>query len=893
MTVKTTQLRDAIVLALATGATSMLVAGHAFAQQSTPASGQEATTLDRVEVTGSRIKRVDVEGAAPITTITRMDIEAAGELSVSDFLRNNVYNSFGSVRESSGSATGSQATISLRGLGSAYTLVLLDGRRMTNSGALSGGAANINMIPTSAVERIEILREGAGAIYGSDAIGGVVNIILRKDYEGMTVSAGYETSSSAGPDGNSLSVSGGISSDRGNITFVLDHQQREMMYNRDIREKIPAAWWTAGLSTFNSSATFLGPAGLVSAPNCDTFPNSVRISPTRCSFDHGATSANESSLTRNSLLLNGNYQLTDNTSLFFRALNSETESLGVYASAPVDNAGRGAGSLPTIAATNPFNPFGVAGTLYYRFTPLGTRDSLRYDRQREYTVGLEGTNEWFGGAGWELAVGHGRNSQTSVNYNYGIGSTLQSLIDSGQFNPFDPNHPSVAASAGLIGHTVLVESANRSVTADGNISFDLFEMPAGAVGFVTGFEYRDDRFDQIYDAQSRARNVFGSAGAGGSGERAYYAGYFETLFPLLDSLNLTVAGRYDSYNDLGSKFSPRVSLEFRPIDSLLFRGSWGEGFRAPTLADMYGDSSTTNLNSPGVNTATPPHAGGDELACAALTAVRTAIGNPAYQPYPVNPCTTSGQYTWLVASNPNLTPEESANWGLGVVWSPTESLSFAVDYYDIELENVIGTVPRAIAFRSGDAGVPGYGVTRGAPIVAPNGTTLPGAPNLILLPVDNGALQTARGVDFEGNFRLETDSFGNFNTKLSWSHQLEYNFTPIGGVEIERAGTAGFPRNRGLLALNWSQGMFGFGVNANYIGSSSNGTAATTLPDWTTVDVQANVNLPWNARFSIGARNVADKDPPFNNSLYGFPFYSNQLYNIYGRMMYARYEQNF
>ena len=891
MNCKTTKLRDAISFALAVGTVSASGMGAAFAQ--TSSSDSSTTTLNRIEVTGSRIKRTDIETAAPITTITRADIEAAGELSVSDFLRNNVYNSFGSVRESSGSATGSQATINLRGLGSAYTLVLIDGRRMTNSGALAGGAANINMIPTSAVERIEILREGAGAVYGSDAIGGVVNIILRKDYEGMNVTASYETSADAGPDGNTLSVSGGISSDRGNVTFVLDHQQRNMMYNRDIRDKIPAAWWTAGLSTYNSSATFSNANGTRNVANCDQFENSIRISPTRCAFDHGATSANESSLRRNALLVNGNYNLSESTQFFFRALNSETRSLGVYASAPVDNGGRGAGFLPTISATNPFNPFGEAGTIYYRFTPLGTRDSIRNDKQREYLIGLNGSTEWFGGSDWEVSVGHGLNTQNSVNYNYGIGSTLQQLIDSGSFNPFDPTHPSVAANAGRIGHTVFVESQMRTVTADGHISFDLFELPAGAVGFVTGFEYRDDRFTQIYDAQSAAGNVFGSAGAGGEGERAYYAAYFETLVPIFESLDLTLAGRYDSYNDLGSKFSPRVSLEFRPFDELLFRGTWGKGFRAPTLVDMYGDNRSTNLNSGPGPTLSPAHAGGDELACAALTAVRTAIGNAAYQPYAVNPCISSPQYTWMITSNPDLTPEESTNWGVGAVWSPSADLSFALDYYDVELENVIGTVPRALAFRNGDNGVPLYGVTRGAPIVAPNGTVLPGQANLIMLPTVNGAVQTARGIDLEANWRFQTDNWGTFNTKLAWSHQLEYNFTPVGAGTIEQSGTATFPDDRGQLAVNWSGGIYNFGVITNYIGPSGNEGTTAFLPSWTTVDVQAGVTLPWKAKVTVGARNVANKEPPMSNVLFGFPFYSNTLHNIYGRMMYMKYEQNF
>ena len=882
MTLKTTKLRDAITFALVSGATVLAGTGVAFAQDS---SEQQATTLDRIEVTGSRIKRAEVEGPNPITVISRADMDAAGEISVADFLRNNVYNSFGSTRESSGSATGSQATISLRGLGSSYTLVLLDGRRMTTSGALDGAAANINMIPTSAVERIEILREGAGAVYGSDAIGGVVNVILRKDYEGLTFSAGVE-SPKVGPNGNTGSVAGGISSDRGNITFVLDHQEREMMYNRDIKGIVTGAGLAWGLSAFNSAANLLTADGLIGAPNCDSFENSyitgTGANPT-CGFDHGATSANESSMNRSSLLLNGNYDITDNTSVFFRALASDTESLGVYASAPVD-------TFPTIAADNPYNFAGVPGTLYYRFTPLGTRDALRADHFREYNVGLRGITEWFGGADWQLSASHGESNQSSVNYNYGIGSVLQELIDAGEYNPFDPTHPSVAAAAPLVGHTVYVESKQRTFTVDGNIGFDLFDIGDRPVGFVTGFEYRDDRFEQLYDAQSAAGNVFGSAGAPGGGERAYYAAYFESLFPILDTFSVTLAGRYDSYNDVGSKFSPRVSLEFRPVDSLLVRGSWGKGFKAPSMADLYGAASTTNLNSPPVPSA--GLAGGDALACAALTTARANLGNPAYNPYPVDPCATNGQYQWLVTSNPNLAPEESKNWGLGVVWSPTDAMSFALDYYDIELENVISNVPRALAFQFGNEGRQNYGVTRTADFLAADGVTmLPGTPQQILLPIDNGALQTVRGIDLEGNLRFETAGMGTFNTRLAISHMLEYDFTPILAPTQEQIGDPGQPENRAQLSLGWESGDWSAVAIGNYIGDSGEGVER--LPSWTTWDLQGSVSLPWNAKVALGVRNVGNKMPPLNNNLYGFPYYDNSLYNIWGRTPYIRYEQNF
>lgn len=879
MNSKTTKLCNAVVLALITSAGTATTAN---AQQ-----GQSGTTeLDRIEVTGSRIKRTDVEGPSPVSVITRQDIETAGEISVADFLRNNIYNSFGSTRESSGSATGSAATISLRGLGSEYTLVLLDGRRMTSSPTLGGGAQNINLIPTAAVERIEILREGAGAVYGSDAIGGVVNIILRKDYEGLTFSVGYENPE-IGPAGRTASAAGGISSDRGNLTFVIDHQERELMYNRDIKKYVTDAGLTWGLSQYNSSATFSGASGTSSVADCDTFENSVRQSPTRCGFDHGATSANEASLSRDSLLLNGNYQLTDNTSFFVRAIASDTKSVGIYASAPVDNAG---GGRPlTIAADNPFNPFGEEGILSYRFTPLGTRDAIRRDTYRDVNFGLRGSLELFGGADWELGVGHGRVRQSSVNYNYGIGSILQSLVDSGEYNPFDPSHPSVAAAAPSIAHTVYVESEQRTASADGNIAFDLFEMPAGAVSFVTGFEYRDDRLTMAYDAQSAAGNVFGSAGAGTGGSRAYYAGYFETLIPIVSSLTATLAGRYDSYNDLGSKFSPRAALEFRPIDSLLMRASWGKGFRAPTLDDMYGDSSTTNLNSPVLSAI--GHAGGDELACNALAAVHAATGDNSYQPYPVDPCSTSSQYQWLVSSNSNLKPEESKNWNVGFVFSPTDSVSLAVDYYDVKIDNVITSVPRPLAWRYGDQGLPGYGVDRGPNITAPNGSVLPGVPFQVLLPIDNGASKVVRGIDTELTFRQSLGSAGDFTAKLNWAHQIEFTETSIINDKIELLDTGGYPKDRAQLALGWSYGDLNVAAITNYIGSS--GEDATRLPSWTTNDLQVSWNAPWNGKVTLGVRNVGNKLPPFNDSLYAFPYYDNSMYNIWGRTPYMRYEQNF
>ena len=878
------ELYKAICAGLTVSAVGVVgIAGTAVAQDS------EERTLERIEVTGSRIKRADVEGPSPITVVERADIDVSGELSVADFLRNNVYNSAGSFRESSGSNTGSFASVSLRGLGSAYTLVLLDGRRMTTSGSTGGASVDMNIIPMAAVERIEILREGAAAVYGSDAIGGVINIITRRDYEGLAIGVGYASPTRDGrPDEQTAYIVTGASSDRGNITLSLDHATREMMMNSAIlRDPVPEDYWyPAGLSAFNSAANLFVPGvGLFGAPNCQSFELSELTghANARCGFDHGQTSANESSLQRDSLFVKGNYQLTDNLDFFFRTIQSNTNSLGIYAAAPVD-------TFPTIAADNPFNWYGADGTLYYRFTPLGTRDSVRKTQYRDVVAGVAGISDLFGGADWELAFSHGRATLNSINYNYGIGSTLQALIDSGDYNPFDPTHPSVAAAAPLINHTVLAYTEQRTVAVDGNIGFDLFELGGRPVGFVTGFEYRDDRLTFELDAQSVAGNVFGSAGSNSGGERASYGVYFESLVPILETLSLTLAGRYDSYNDVGSKFSPRVSLEFRPLDSLLFRATWGKGFRAPTLDNLYGASGSSNNAITAIPAASPPHPGGDEIACAALTQVRGAIGDQTYQPYPTDPCSTTLQFRRLTGSNPNLAPEESENYGVGVVFSPTENFSIALDYYHVEIDNIIGTLPFGLHLRFADQGLPGFEVVRGAAIIAPNGTSMPGPVREYSTRIANSNFREVDGIDLEVSYRLLTDALGTFNFRATASHQLNFDQSFLGAAApTELAGSWGRPQDRAQLSVNWGMNDFGFGYNLNLVGDS--GEEATGAdPTWVTHDIQGSWGTPWNGKLTLGVRNVTDKDPPLFR---GSPYYDNTLHNIWGRVPYVRYEQNF
>ena len=243
------QLSGAIRFALLAGAASTFAAVPAFAQE----TEESAATLDTIEVTGSRIKRADVEGALPITVINRAQIDASGEISVADYLRATTFNSFGSIRPQSGSSAQATAGIGLRGLGEGRTLVLIDGRRAPVAAA-TGTFQDINAIPLAAVERIEILSDGASAIYGSDAIGGVVNIITRKDFNGAEFSYGRGMPSRAGGDTENASIIFGASSDRGRVLAGISMNDRDIVFQRD-RE-----WSNGGASSFSNELYFANAA---------------------------------------------------------------------------------------------------------------------------------------------------------------------------------------------------------------------------------------------------------------------------------------------------------------------------------------------------------------------------------------------------------------------------------------------------------------------------------------------------------------------------------------------------------------------------------------------------------------------------------------------------------
>jgi len=939
-------IRDAVRFALTAGvAASVAQAPAAFG------ADDDAARLDRVEVTGTRIKRLDIEGPSPVTVISREDIEASGDLSVADVLRDSTFNSFGSFAESSGYTAQSQATVSLRGCGSNRSLVLLDGRRVAGSGVIDGGQTqNLNIIPLAAVERIEVLQDGASAIYGTDAICGVVNVILRKDYEGINMGVGYAESSWGEPTESSAHIVGGMSGGSGNITFTLDHQERGMFFDAD------RPWSQTGLSVFgyppsmaswdpDTSLTVINPSvttTITSAfadPRCpaslgaatdglgnpNTFPNSINTLFGFCQYNYASQAATQASLKRDSLMLNSSYEINQNMTFFTRVTVSHTESFGRYAPAPntffptmgaanpnnytntalhtttstnqadIDYANYLAGLFANSQYSNPNQaaicsntsltcPYTANGayngpfnlTLYIRMVPNGPRDSNTTDRLMDILVGVEGYSDWFGGADWEVAYAHSRATMDAIGAGYGINSLLQAAIDGGSYSPFVPIDPQGSGGLGdtlPFAHTIINHAETVRKTLDADISFDLFEMSNGPVSFLVGSEYTEESFTNDNDAQSVAGNVFGTAGGNSAGKRHYYSVFSEMVLPVLDTVEVDLALRYDDYQGFGDTVNPKIAVSWRPMDNLLFRASYGTGFRAPDLfilnqlpqQSFPGAIDTTNCDT------------GDVFSC------------------------TSRQYEVLFLANPALGPEESTNWSAGVVWNATDSLTLGLQYYNIKLDNQIssvtlgqmlvledlGLVPTELNTRTGtDDTDPTARVVRDP---VSNRITLVVAPSLNL-----SGFKTS-GWDFSLDYGFGVGDIGEFDLAVRYTLVNEFltEFLPGSGF-IENLGF-GLPDARATVGLNWALGDFGANFSMNHIGSSTSITVGgpVTLDSYTTFDLQFTYETSWDGKFTIGARNLFAEDPPVDaTGSIGHPNWSRFLHDALGRMTYVRYEQN-
>jgi iron complex outermembrane recepter protein len=432
--------------------------------------------------------------------------------------------------------------------------------------------------------------------------------------------------------------------------------------------------------------------------------------------------------------------------------------------------------------------------------------------------------------------------------------------------------------------TIVRESTTvlREVFAIANM--DLFEMTGGMAGLAFGAEYRSEDYEDLYDSLSEAGQIVGSSGGSAGGGRNVKAAYFEALFPVLANLEISLAARHDRYSDYGSDTSPKISLRYQPLDTLTLRASYGQGFAAPSLDIL---TQQPSFGAASVN---------DPQTCIAFGLAPT--------------CNT--QVTTYTIANPNLSSEQSRQWTAGVAWDATDFLNLSVDYYNIKIEERVafagidtvvgcldGTVascPPGISVLPGNVSPPqpqlGLGLARD-----------PGTGQILFGQLGFANLGTidTSGIDLNLRTNFDFGAWGGMRNTLQVGYVRK--FSVDGGINT--SGFEGSPKYRATLVNQWTYGDFSFGWNINYIHSTLSIAGrraqlgledygyAGTLPSWTTHDLQANWNTPWNGRVTFGVQNAADKDPvlePFDPTGRG---YRMALYDGYGRVPYFRYTQSF
>ncbi len=864
---KTTALSVAISFALGTGA--------AFTPVAVQAEEQQVEKLQKMKVTGSRLTRASMEGSTPVAVIGRAEIERAGDISIADVLRKSSLNSFGSFSESSGNSWQSQATMSLRGLGPSRTLVLINGKRLPGSATMGAGAANLNVIPAAIVERVEVMADGGSAVYGSDAVAGVVNVILKDEFDGINVTVGAGIPSQDGGDEQNFSIVTGTSGEKGNIYFSFEHDSKDEIYLRD-RDFLSSSNTDAanyfdmsGVSIFGRNVYHAGQLqplfGRETDAKCESSAGFVGITNYPglgdiCGYDYTAEAAKTASLERNTVFVNGNIFLTDTTTFNGQMLLSRNESFGRFAPAAgffsVDPTTSGGADFFT---ENGLDPAQGAATVYYRFDNVGTRDTTVKDFQADLKAGLDGSfyTDSFGEVIWETGYHLNYSNSNERGTGYVLRTPAESLANAGEFQ----NGEFSADATADLAATTARESEMQMHQVSGGLQFDLAQVGNVTIPLYFGAEYTTyDYFDQ-YDSQSEAGNIIGSAGNSAAGDRETYAFYAESLIAFTDELEMNLAARYDHYSDFGDEVSPKASFRYQPLDNLMFRAGAGMGFRAPSLSNLYGADSESNdwakdyvyCEANGISDADCPER----------------------------------QYTATRTSNEDLDAEKSLSFNFGVSYSPIEDLDVTVDYYNIQIEDtIVMNTLQSMIDQERNSGQSNPNITRDSS----------GSITHAIVPLSNiGDLDTS-GLDLKVNYLYDFNAV-TVRYDFMGSYVLDYSSPEyVNGPTNNKVGRNGLPEYRFQTGLGFNvMSEHDIYLSADHIADQAqdvdeNYNKTGKIPSHTTFNVAYNYLAPWDGKFTAGVRNLTDEDPAFESD--GVT-YNDELYSIQGRVYFLNYSQNF
>ena len=805
--------------------------GSTFAESEDTSAEDE--TIEQVIVTGSRIKRAVQDNAAPITIITADELDISGYTSVADVLRNTTYNTVGSFRERSGTSFGQIALIDLRGLGPDRTAVLINGRRVPGNPFTGSSSVDLNTIPFSAIESIEILRDSASAVYGADALGGVVNIKMRDDYSGAELEIGAEMPSAEGAEVEKINFLFGSSSDRGKIIVAADYFKKEAIFDVDrdySATQVNGTGFgdTVGISVGGNTGFTPNFSDAWAVGDCDTslyagvFTDPFGIPGDGCgSYD------------RYSTFVDASYQINDSLQAYTEVRYARVNSFGRYAPAvgffSVDEEARIANGLEPVPEAN-----GERWSAFHRFVGHGPRDDNTTRDEFDFVVGVEGS-VFDDNALLDAYVRHYYYSASELGDTYIVQSILEDLVATGAYDVVNPASPANAAGV-LASSATLTRDLDTTFNQVGvNFSGSAFDLGYGAVGWAVGAEWAEEEYNDNYDKQREAGNIIGSAGNSAAGDRDRKALFAEVLVPVYEGLEGGFAARYDDYSDFGDSTTLAANLRYQPefADWLVLRASYNEGFKAPNLTDLYSKQSQSFNNVR------------DLPQCESQGV--SAADCPSYQ---------VENYT---GGNPELEAEEADAYNVGFVINPpqVEGLSLSFDYFEINSEGRAAQLSLAQLVRfAADGQLPaGTAVIRGA-------ATDTGIGRLVRIDnvITNAAFLDVKGYDLEVKYENDFD-FGTFSSKLNWSRNDEYLYQgSIDTAPSDFSGIEGYPEDRINVTLNLQRDDWQFNYSSVYIGDHGDGVS-NDFSSYMSHDFTVEYQSPYDITVLAGVLNFTDEDP--------------------------------
>ena len=901
-----------------TAAIALLLSASALAQQAPADAPKE---LDAVVVTGSNLRGVDLAEAQPVQVIDSATIERLGLTSIGDVLKlvsetgggTGNFNTASSGALQADSPAG-MAGASLRGLGAGSTLTLVNGRRVAASsfsnGVRSENFVDINAIPMAAVDRIEVLSAGASAIYGADAVAGVINVVLRRSFDGIRASVSYGDSTAGTDEGKiNANLVFGFGNDTVEGLFVIDAFQRNGFYNRDRAATSRARGSRDGGAEFVS---FIGsrrpdgrtrflPADIVEA-SCPTerrFDGRPGFPLGRfgqfCDFEASNFTAFDPELTALGGYGTINARLGDSLEFFGEVQVQRNESFATSSPASWPGAGL------RIASNHPNLPAELRGRLTAGGIPT-TEDILatgRFPDERQIDVtsknwrALTGLRGQLGDWDWESAVAYGSSEAEQIAsggiYNRarviaGLrgflcvdGATTCSPTSGGLwYNPFGGQSSQDPRVLALVRDTVPRNGESTSLSADFKLNGVAGSIGDRDIAWAFGVEGRRDKIQDRPSPLAEVNRLTGLPGVFGFGsksaqaERDATAAYAEALLPVTDQFDVRVAARYDHYSDFGGDFNPSIGLRFRPTDTLVFRGGWNTGFRAPSLAQAGAGTTAASF--------TLPCTSGSEFFsnfCGARAGSPTVLSQ--------------------IFANDGLKPETSTAWNSGMVWSPTDGTSFSVDYWSFEQENgvdvdYLGLLRRALT-------TPGliYTFSDGArprPVNAigietPSGNAAGLSGGEVFANLQNIGVQNTTGWDFSIDHDLSDSLFGGslsmfVDATRVTSFERSESCSPLvptlrgdgacvnGQRLVELNGEYRYPKWRGTVGLDWTGETTDASLWTSYTHSYYDDfrfdpTAISTsarVGAWAVLNASYGWNISDVHRVSVNVRNLSDRDPP-------------------------------